>query len=139
MDPIINQYKKRNTYSSINSGSETKNITLDDHRNKASKKFKPIFDNFRNEILNLGENIEEGFAPNYIKYVVNTTFLSIHVRKDWLILQLRIDKENFKDPAKLSKDISNRGWSVTREIKFDKNMSVPSVIALIQQAYEYQF
>ena len=138
LDPIINQYKKRNTSSSLNSGNETKDITLDDHRNKASEKFKPVFDKFRNEILNLGEDIEEGFAPNYIKYVVNTTFLSIHVRKDWLILQLRIDKENFKDPEKLTKDISNRGWSVTREVKYDKNTGDQSAIALIKQAYEYQ-
>lgn len=139
LDPIINQYKKRNTSSTGgSSGGGTKTYTLDDHREKASKEFKPFFDKFRNEVLNLGENIEEGFVPEYIKYVVNTTFLAVHVRKNWLILQLRVDEKSFKDPTNLSKDISQRGWSVTREIKYDKNTDLNKIINLIKQAYEYQ-
>lgn len=139
LDPIINQYKKGSTSTTSNSkGVATKTVTLDDHREKANKAFKPIFDNFRSEVLNLGENIEEGYAPEYIKYVVNTTFLAVHVRKQWLIMELRIDKNNFKDPKKISKDISHRGWSVTREVKFDKNTDIKGVIDLIKQAYEYQ-
>jgi len=139
LDPIINQYKKRNTSSTAStSGRESKTYTLDDHREKASKEFKPFFDKFRNEVLNLGENIEEGFVPEYIKYVVNTTFLAVHVRKNWLILQLRVDEKSFNDPTNLSKNISQRGWSVTREVKYDKNTDIKKIINLIQQAYEYQ-
>lgn len=139
LDPIINQYKKRNTTStSGGTGPSTKTYTLDDHREKASKEFKSYFDKFRNEVLNLGENIEEGFVPEYIKYVVNTTFLTVHMRRNWLILQLRVDKDNFKDPKNLSKDISSRGWSVTREIKYDKNTNLDDIINLVKQAYEYQ-
>lgn len=137
LDPIINQYKRRNTSTTANS-TANKTITLDDHREKISKEFKPIFDNFRREVLNLGENIEEGFVPEYIKYVVNTSFLGVHVRKNWLILQLRIDKNNFKDPKEITKDISKRGWSVTKEIKFDKNTKIDVVMNLIKQAYDYQ-
>ena len=138
LDPIINQYRKRNTGTINNSSISNKTITLDDHREKASEEFKPFFDDFRREVLNLGENIEEGFVPEYIKYVVNTTFFAVHVRKHWLILHLRIDKNSFKDPEKISKDISQRGWSVTKEIKFDKNTDIKVVIDLIKQAYEYQ-
>ena len=138
LDPIINQYKKINISTISSSSSSNKTITLDDHREKASKEFKPIFDNFRREVLNLGENIEEGFVPEYIKYVVNTTFLAVHVRKHWLILQLRIDKNNFKDPENITKDISQRGWSVTKEIKFERNINIKAVIDIIKQAYKYQ-
>ena len=138
LDPIINQYKKGSSSSSGSISSGTKNTTLDDHREKASKAFKPIFDNFRSEVLNLGENIEEGYAPDYIKYVVNTTFLSVHVRKQWLILQFRIEKDNFIDSKSISKDISSRGCSVNREVKFDKNSNVNAVMDLVKQAYDYQ-
>lgn len=137
LDPFINQYKKRNN-GSANTLNLIKTITLDDHRERLNKEFKPIFDDFRREVLNLGENIEEGFVPNYVKYVVNTTFLTVHVRKKWLIIQMRIDKTNFNDPKKLSNDISNRKWSVTREVKLYKRDQINSVIDLVKQAYEYQ-
>lgn len=136
LDPIINQYKKGKYNSSpINSN---RNITLEDHRDKVSKEFKPFFDNFRNQVLELGENIEEGYVPEYIKYVVNTTFLAVLVRRNWLILQLRIDKDNFKDPLKLTKDISSRGWSVTRELKYEKKSNLNSIMEIVKQAYEFQ-
>ncbi len=138
LDPIINQYKKKVTTSSGRNGGGIKTYTLDDHRERASKEFKPYFDKFRNEVLNLGEDIEEGFVPEYIKYVVNTTFLELKVRKNWLVLQLRVDKENFKDPKNLSKDISQRGWSVTREVRYDKNTSLKDIMNIVKQAYDYQ-
>lgn len=137
LDPIINQYKKPTSYSSQNS-TITKMLTLDDHREKADDSFKKYFDDLRREILNLGENIEEGYVSEYIKYVVNTTFAAIYVKKQWLIIQLRIDKNNFSDPLNLSKDISNRNWSVTRELKVDNTVNIADVIDLIKQAYIYQ-
>jgi len=136
LDPIINQYKKPSSYSTSTSNQKT--YTLDDHRNKADTKFKQYFDDLRREILNLGEDINEGYVPEYIKYVVRTTFAAIHVRKQWLIIQLRIDEENFDDPKKLTKDISHRGWSVTKEVKVDQSVKIEDIIYLLKQAYEYQ-
>lgn len=137
LDPIINQYKKSVSHSSPNS-SAVKELTLDHHRDKAEDSFKIIFDDLRREILNLGQNIEEGYVTEYIKYVVNTTFASIHVKRQWLIIQLRVDESNFSDPFNLTKDISNRNWSVTKELKFDINSDISQVIEIIKQAYEYQ-
>lgn len=136
LDPIINQYKKPKTtnYSSANITSST----LDDHRDKADNSFKQNFDDIRREILNLGEDVDEGYTPQYIKYVVKTAFASIHVRKQWLVFHLRIDENNFDDPKKLTKDISNRGWSVTREFRLDNNVKINDAIHLIKQAYDYQ-
>lgn len=136
LDPIINQYKKPSSYST--STSDQKTYTLDDHRNKADDKFKQYFDDLRREILNLGEDIDEGYVREYIKYVVRTTFAAIHVRKQGLIVHLRIDEENFDDPKKLTKDISHRGWSVNRELRVDKNIDIRDAIFIINQAYEYQ-
>lgn len=134
LDPIINQYKKPRSYSTSNQ----KTYTLDDHRNKADNKFKQYFDDLRREILNLGEDIDEGYVAEYIKYVVRTTFAAIHVRKQRLIIDLRVDEENFDDPKKLTKDISHQGLSVNRELRADENIDLSDAISIIKQAYEYQ-
>lgn len=135
LDPIINQYKKPISYSTI---SNQKTYTLDDHRNKVDNKFKQYFDDLRREILNLGEDIDEGYVTDYIKYVVRTTFAAIYVRKQRLIIDLRVDEENFDDPKKLTKDISHPGLSVNRELRADENIDISDAISIIKQAYEYQ-
>jgi predicted transport protein len=137
LDPIVNQYKKQKPFD-VNSGSSTKSVTLEDHRERADKMGKVLLDSLREEILSLGDNITEGYTPEYIKYVVDTTFTAVHVRKNWLVIQLKVDEMNFKDPNKLSKDISDRNWSVTKEIKFDKLEDLKGVLDLIKQAYKYQ-
>jgi len=134
LDPIINQYKRP-----INEKAPSiKEITFEDHRNKANAKGKLLLDKLREEILKLGNDIAEGFTPEYIKYVINTTFLGVHVRKEWLVIQLRVNEEIFKDPKNLAKDISNRKWSVTREMKISNEKELEYSLSLIKQAYDYQ-
>jgi predicted transport protein len=111
---------------------------LETHRNKASDDGKKILDKLREEVFKLGDDVTEGYAPEYIKYVVNTTFLTVHVRKRWLIIQLRVNEKKFKDPKKFTKDISNRKWSVTREMKIDNIDKLGDTMTLIKQAYDYQ-
>lgn len=133
LDPTINQFKKQKEKSI-----STKEVTLEDHRNKANEYGKKLLDKLREEIFKLGGDITEGYAPEYIKYSVNTTFLAVHVRKNWLILQLRVDEDKFKDPKKVAKDISSRKWTVTREFKLESLDKLDYVMSLIKQAYEIQ-
>jgi predicted transport protein len=137
LDPIINQYKKEKVYERSNSSS-VKEVTLEDHRNKADEDGKALLDKLREEIFELGDDINEGFTPNYIKYYVNTTFLGLHVRKKHLVMQLRVDEDKFKDPQKMAKDISNRNWTVTREVRLSNSEEMPYILSLIKQAYESQ-
>ena len=136
LDPIVNQFKKQKSYG----GKQTtiKEITLEDHRNKADKEGKILLDKLREEVFKLGDDIKEGYAPNYIKYYVNTTFLVIHIRKRWLTIELRVDEKSFKDPEKFTKDISNRDWTTTREMKIDSMDKLNYALDLIKQAYENQ-
>lgn len=135
LDPIINQFKKVKTYISKQT---TKEVSLEDHRQKAGNECKALLDSLREKIFELGDDVVEGYAPNYIKYLVNTTFLSIHVRKNWLIVELRVNEDEFNDPKKLAKDISNRGWTTTREMKISNAEDLPYAIGLIKQAYKDQ-
>lgn len=135
LDPIVNQFKKQKVY---NGKQTNKEITLEDHRNKADKEGKILLDKLRDEIFKMGDDIEEGYAPNYIKYFVKTTFLAIHIRKEWLVVQLRVNEKTFKDPKKITKDISQRGWTVSREMKIDSMDKLNYALNLIKQAYEAQ-
>lgn len=136
LDPIINQFKKQRFYD--NKYASVKETTLEIHRNKADNEGKLLLDKLREKVLKLGDDVEEGFAPEYIKYFVNTTFLAIHVRKKWLIIQLRVNEKTFKDPNGLTKDISSRKWSVTRELKIKGLNELHYALYLIKQAYKYQ-
>ena len=136
LDPIINQFKKQKAYG--NKSPQIKEMTLEDHRNKANEQGKLLLDKLRERVLKLGNDITEGFTPEYIKYVVNTAFLGVHVRKNWLVIQLRVNEKTFKDPKRLTKDISSRKWSVTREMKIINVEELEYAMSLIKQAYEYQ-
>jgi len=112
--------------------------TYEKHLEKAEGHTKEILEELRKQVLSLGDDIEEGYTPNYIKYVVKTIFLSVHVYRKHLICHLRVNEETFSDPKNLTKDISDRKWSVTREFKIEEMDEIPYVIELIKQAYEYQ-
>lgn len=134
LDPHI-QYQKQSYGKKTSLGKE---VTLEDHRNRAKEKGKELLDKLRKKVFKLGNDIKEGFTPNYIKYFINTTFLGVHVRQKSLTIQLRVNEETFTDPKTLAKDISNRKWSVTREMKISKEEELEYAISLIKQAYDYQ-
>jgi len=135
LDPIINQFKKTRSYSGRPT---TKEISLEEHRNKAGRECKILLDELRDKVFGLGDDIIEGYAPNYIKYLVKTNFLEVHVRKNWLIIYLKVDEKSFNDPQKLSKNVSSRGWSLTREAKIKNQKELVEVFGLIEQAYSAQ-
>lgn len=132
LDPIINQFGRQKTSPNKNTNLD---LTFEMHRDKADKECKMLLDKVRDQILNLGEDVKEGYAPNYIKYYVNTTFSAIHVRKKWLVVELRVDVDTFKDPKKMAKDITHRNWPTTREIKIDNSSNIDYAMSLIKQAY----
>ena len=135
LDPIVNQFKKQKSYN----GKQTdKEPTLEDHRNRADKEGKELLDKLRNEVLKIGDDVEEGYAPNYIKYFVKTTFLAVHIRRKWLVIGLRVNEKTFKDPKKLTKDISHLGFTTSREMKIDSMDKLNYALTLIKQAYENQ-
>ena len=136
LDPHINQFKKQRYTES--KSTVVKELTLENFRNKADEKGKKLLDAVRERVLKLGEDIEEGFTPEYIKYFVDTTFFAIHVRKNWLILHLRVNEATFKDPKGIAKDVSSRNWTVTREIKFSEIEELDYILSLIEQAYNSQ-
>lgn len=116
-------------------------LNLEYHKSRAKGNTATIemLDELRDKTLKLGNDVEEGFAPDYIKYFVNSSFLTVHVRQKHLWLHLRVNEKTFSDPRKIAKDISDRGWSTTREVKLSSKSDIPYVMKLLKQAYDYQF
>lgn len=145
---LYNQLKSADSSETIKTISKSKTIenvskevrvyTLEDHRNKADKEGQELLDKLREGIFKIGDDIKEGYTPEYIKYFVNTTFVGLHVRKKWLIMELKVDEKTFKDPKRLANDISNRKWTVTREMKIDNMETLNYAFDLIRQAYKTQ-
>jgi len=145
---LYNQLKSPNSNESINTVSKNKTIenvskevkvyTFDDYKLRADKEGLELLIKLREQILNISDDIKEGFTPEYIKYFVNTTFVVVHIRKKWLIIELRVNEDNFNDPKGLAKDISNRNWTTTREMKIDSIDSINYAVGLIEQAYQTQ-
>jgi len=136
LDPIINQFVKQKSYE--NKQTTVKELTLEDHRNRADEDCKKILDKFRENVLKMGDDITEGYTPNYIKYFVNTNFLEVHIRRKWIIACFKPDEKNFTDPQKLAKDISHLKFSVTREIKISNEEELKYALTLVKQAYNFQ-
>lgn len=136
LDPIISQFKKQKFYN--NKLSSVKEITLEDHRNKATPEGKLLLDKLREGIFKLGDDITEGYTPEYIRYVVNTIFSEIHVKKKWLIVYLRVNEATFNDPKGLARDISHLKFSVTRKVKITNIDELNYTLTLIKQAYGHQ-
>ena len=133
LDPLINRLKKQK-----GKPISSREISLEDHRNKANDEGKILLDSLREKILNLGGNITEGYTPEYIKYYVQTTFVELHVRKKHLILHLKVNEKAFKDVKNITKDISSRKWPVTRSLKMSSLKELEYIMTLIKQSYGTQ-
>jgi len=130
LDPI----SISSSYSVVNSSP----TTLENHRSKADEKLLKYFDLLREKVLSLGDDVEEGYTPEYIKYSVKTIFLELHIQKKSLVLYLKINKSNFIDNDNLSKDITQKGWSFNKEVRVNPEIDIDSVIPIIKQAYDFQ-
>jgi len=131
LDPIVNQFIKQEDTRKT----QTRELTLEDHRNRANEETKRLLDKLREEVFKLGDDIEERYAPNYIKYSVNTNFLAIYIRKKWLILELKVNEKIFSDPKKITKNTPWKGW---KKVKIQDIDELDYILKLIRQAYKHQ-
>lgn len=108
---------------------------LEYHRSKGNKEIQKLFDEIRREILDLDENIEERVTKFYVGYYKDYLFAEIHIRKTSLLFCIKA-RDEFKDPKKMTKDISHRGFAVNREFKITSQKQIPDVMFLIKQSFE---
>jgi uncharacterized protein with ParB-like and HNH nuclease domain/predicted transport protein len=119
--------------------------TINDHRFLSTadgKKYpaRALFDILREKLLAIDPRAYEEFKKLYVAYKVETNFVDIVPQTKCLRLTLNMPFSEIKDPKGICRDVSGLGrWgNGDVEVYFELLDQLPDVMALVQQAYEYQ-
>lgn len=145
----FNQLKSPETNESINTVStqngivqkvnrEIKIYKEEDHLKEASEEIKELYEDLKNRILNLGDNIKIKPRKYYIAFISTTNFIDIHLYKNQLKIWLNLTKNTLDDPKKTARDVSKIGhWgNGDYEIKITPKTDLDYTITLIKQSYK---
>ena len=115
--------------------------SLDDHPQLAlGSPMRPLFDNFRKEVLALDPGISEEFLKLYVAYKADTNFVDVVPQKSRLRLSLNLKFHELHDPRELARDVTNLGrWgNGDAEVELSSPEGLPYVMGLVRQAFEKQ-
>ena len=115
--------------------------TLDDHAPLAEgSPMRPLFEEFRKEVLALDPCVSEEILKLYVAYKAETNFVDIVPQKSRLRLSLNMHFHELHDPRKLAKDVTNLGrWgNGDVEVGLSEAEDMPYIMGLVRQAFEKQ-
>lgn len=146
---LFNQLKASNTSESITKVSikseivkkvsnEVKVYTEEDHLKNTSDDVKELYEELKNRIYNLGENVEIKPTKYYIAFKSNTNFADFRIQKNQIKIWLNMRIGTLDDPKHITRDISNVGhWgNGDYEIKFSPGKDLDYLMTLLRQSYE---
>lgn len=114
-----------------------KEVSKDALLSSTTKELKEMLNNFRDKILALSgvkEKVRKGWVTYQISAMKN--FCAIIVRKDYLQIDLKVDKSNFYDPNNLSFEIKpTQAWTFNRRIEMYDDKQFDGMFKLVMQAY----
>ena len=95
------------------------------------------YEELKNSILALGDNIEIRPRKDYIGFIANTNFVDIHPKKSKISLWINLKIGELDDPKKIARDMSNIGHhgNGDYEISLEPGENFDYIIPLIRQAY----
>jgi len=88
---------------------EIKVYTEEDHLLGIPEDITETYEELKERILNLGDNIEVRPRKLYIGFVTNTNFVYIHIQKSQIKLWINLNKGELEDPKNWARDVSNIG------------------------------
>ena len=91
---------------------------IEDHYKKTSEKMRTLLDQLRDFILDLDESIEEVPKKFYIAYKFTQNFVCIEVKKDKLVLFLKINPDEISPMPKTSRDVRSIGHFGTGDFEY---------------------
>lgn len=118
---------------------EIKTFSIEDHYQKASPAIKSLFDDLRERLLSLDENIKEKPVKNYIGYKLNWyNFASVHVYRGKLKIYVRKNKLEKDTQKKFTKVPASYEWGKTPLwwIDISEESEIPYTIEVIKESYE---
>jgi len=117
---------------------EIKVYTEEDHLNGLPAEVIGLYEQLKEKVLGLGENIEVRPRKKCIGFVAETNFVDIHLQKAQLKLWINVPKGTLKDPKNIARDVAEIGhWGngdYEAVVKSDDDINY--MINLIKQSYD---
>lgn len=115
--------------------------SIDDHLAGINKATLDLFQNLREWILTLDQNIVEEAKAKYIAYKTSTNFVDVVVTQSGLKIFLNVKSEQLNDPCKMARDLTKPKpvghWgNGDYEIKLTDANQLSAVFTLIKQSYD---
>ncbi len=117
---------------------EVRVYTEEDHLKSADEKILSLYEEFKNQILNLDSKIEIVPKKKYIAFKAISNFIDILPQKNKIKFWLNLKKGELKNPYNLGVDCSDRGHWGNGDYEFNINSSTDfiNLMPLIKQSYE---
>lgn len=124
---IINSVKK-----------EIKVYTEEDHLKNANKNILSLYEELKNQILNLGNDIKIIPQKQYIAFKASYNFIDIVIQKNKIKCFLNMQKGTLNDPYNISRDVSNIGHWGNGDYEFyiQSTSDFINIMPLIKQSYD---
>jgi len=146
---LFNQLKSPETSESITKVSpksdivqkvsrEIKVYTEEDHLQGMPEDIISTYEELKERILNLGDNIEIRPRKQYIGFIANKNFVDVHPQKSQIKIWINLTKGELEDPKNLARDVSEIGhWgNGDYEIIMKPNSDLDYLMTLIKQSYK---
>lgn len=146
---LYNQLKSSEKSESINTISqksevvkkvsrEVKVYTEDDHTLDASENLKVIYQKLKENVLNLGDDIEIVPRKDYLAFKRKSNFVDVEFQKSKIKVFINLRKGQLDDPKKIARDVSNIGhWgNGDYEIPLSNSEQINYLMTLIKQSYD---
>jgi len=116
--------------------------SVDDHLTGINKEALELFQDLRERILALDQNIIEEAKSKYIAYKTSTNFVDVVILHNSLKIFLNVKSGQLNDPQKLARDLAKPKpvghWgNGDYEIKFGNKNEADAIYALIKQSYDF--
>jgi len=117
---------------------EIKVYTEEDHLQGMPEDIVKTYEELKERILNLGNDIEIHPRKLYIGFIANTNFVDVHPQKSQIKIWINLTKGELDDPKNLAKDVSKTGhWgNGDYEITIKPNSDLDYLMTLIKQSYK---
>ena len=114
--------------------------SIADHPHLATGTIRPLFEEFRKQVLALDPCVTEEFLKLYVAYKAETNFVDVVPQTKRLRLSLNMAFPEITDPRGICKDVTGLGrWgNGDVEVGLSSLDDLPYIIGLVRQAYEKQ-
>jgi len=117
---------------------EVKVYTENDFLSHCSEEIKELYNELKNQILAIDENIELIPKKKYIAFKSQRNFIDVLPQKNKIKFWLNLSKGQLNDPNNIARDVSSVGhWgNGDYEIHLSSVDELPALMALIKQSYD---